>query len=90
MEKFNVCCEQNTKHKKQNKTQHKTQNMQQAGTTSPVESNANAGLKIYFCGSIRGEAVDKQLLRSLIQHLQSYGKVLTEQLRLMAWLWEWE
>ena len=34
--------------------------------------------KIYFCGSIRGQAVDKAMLRSLIDHLKTHGPVLTE------------
>ncbi len=47
-----------------------------AGTTTATPAGQ---FKIYFCGSIRGEAVDKPFLRALIQHLQTYGKVLTEQ-----------
>lgn len=34
--------------------------------------------KIYFCGSIRGAAVDKGMLRALIRHLKTHGPVLTE------------
>eukprot|EP00455_Lapot_gusevi_P050541 TRINITY_DN7339_c0_g1_i1.p1 TRINITY_DN7339_c0_g1~~TRINITY_DN7339_c0_g1_i1.p1 ORF type:complete len:162 (+),score=42.30 TRINITY_DN7339_c0_g1_i1:58-486(+) len=35
-------------------------------------------MNIYFCGSIRGEAVNKAFFRTLINHLKTYGPVLTE------------
>ena len=35
-------------------------------------------MKIYFAGSIRGGRGDKELYFKIINHLQKYGKVLTE------------
>ncbi|MBC8196923.1 MAG: nucleoside 2-deoxyribosyltransferase [Candidatus Marinimicrobia bacterium] len=35
-------------------------------------------MKIYFAGSIRGGRNDKELYLKLIQHLSTYGQVLTE------------
>lgn len=34
-------------------------------------------MKIYFAGSIRGEAADKETFHKIIAHLKKYGKVLT-------------
>ena len=38
---------------------------------------ANDGLKIYFCGSIRGGRSDQDLYHHLITFLKKFGKVLT-------------
>ena len=35
-------------------------------------------IKIYFCGSIRGGRQDADLYARLIEHLKTYGPVLTE------------
>jgi nucleoside 2-deoxyribosyltransferase len=35
-------------------------------------------MKIYFAGSIRGGREDQELYLKIIEHLQSYGTVLTE------------
>ena len=35
-------------------------------------------MKIYFAGSIRGGRDDKELYAQLIEHLKTYGQVLTE------------
>lgn len=38
----------------------------------------SAGLKIYFCGSIRGGRQDQQLYKTIVDHLKQWGPVLTE------------
>lgn len=35
-------------------------------------------MKVYFAGSIRGEAPDTEWFQVLIKHISRYGKVLTE------------
>jgi 2'-deoxynucleoside 5'-phosphate N-hydrolase len=35
-------------------------------------------MKIYFAGSIRGGRIDAPVYKSLIEHLSSFGEVLTE------------
>eukprot|EP00823_Brevimastigomonas_motovehiculus_P008468 TRINITY_DN776_c0_g1_i1.p1 TRINITY_DN776_c0_g1~~TRINITY_DN776_c0_g1_i1.p1 ORF type:complete len:159 (+),score=41.05 TRINITY_DN776_c0_g1_i1:51-527(+) len=35
-------------------------------------------LKIYFCGSIRGESPNLQWYKAIVAHLKKYGPVLTE------------
>lgn len=35
-------------------------------------------VKIYFAGSIRGEKANKDIFKSIIEHLKKYGIVLTE------------
>lgn len=46
-----------------------------AGTVSRVSRN---GMKVYFCGSIRGGRDDVHVYRRIVHALQSYGTVLTE------------
>lgn len=36
------------------------------------------GMKIYFCGSIRGGRQDADIYMKIIDQLKSYGEVLTE------------
>jgi nucleoside 2-deoxyribosyltransferase len=35
-------------------------------------------MRIYFSGSIRGAKADREIYRIIVDHLKSYGKVLTE------------
>ena len=35
-------------------------------------------MKIYFSGSIRGASADRETYRIIVEHLKSYGTVLTE------------
>lgn len=35
-------------------------------------------LSIYFCGSIRGGRADASIYREIIQHLKTFGTVMTE------------
>jgi hypothetical protein len=42
-------------------------------THASEDSKSKGGLRIYFAGSIRGESVDKSVLRALIGHLQTHG-----------------
>lgn len=42
-----------------------------------MENNGKP-LRIYFCGSIRGGRQDAQLYHDLINHMKTYGDVLTE------------
>ncbi len=41
-------------------------------------STEDGCLKIYFCGSICGGRQDQVLYEKIINHLKTYGKVLTE------------
>lgn len=41
-------------------------------------ATGGSGMKIYFCGSIRGGRADAALYREMIEFLKQYGCVLTE------------
>lgn len=41
-------------------------------------TTGGSGMKIYFCGSIRGGRTDAALYREMIEFLKQYGCVLTE------------
>lgn len=52
--------------------------LRQRGKQQRSRRKKSSGMKVYFCGSIRGGRDDVTLYRRLVQLLQRYGSVLTE------------